>query len=323
MSQSRKHILKHVSRSFYLSIRVLPRAMREPVSLGYLLARASDTLADTTDLGADLRAELLDEFSAILQGQDGSDWLRRLLSDVVPRQTHDGERALLTHMGDIIDWFRSLANAPAPHSSEHYAPNSGMEKSIGARHHAAILTVMGHILRGQKLDIERFEQRDDFRFTLDAELEEYCYLVAGCVGEFWTDVGEIALGNFSRMESSRLRRWGANYGKGLQLINILRDLPEDLGNGRCYLPGVDPEDKEALLEESSRWRARARKYLEEGQCYAQSLIHRRTRAATALPGMIGVQTLDLMDQADWQGLSSGIKISRNEVYRCAWQALFV
>lgn len=318
-----KEILKNVSRSFYLSIRVLPRAMREPISLGYLLARASDTLADTAELPPGLRAELLDGFSNILNGGDPASWYERINQEVIPLQIHEGERVLLENVSSVIDWFRSLEGRPAPANVEYFEANSGMEKSIGARHHQAVLAVMGHILRGQKLDIERFELRDDFRFTLDAELEEYCYLVAGCVGEFWTDIGVISLSKFSRIELPRLHRWGVNYGKGLQLINILRDLPNDLKNGRCYLPGVDPSDTTAMLAESTRWRARARAYLEEGQSYARSLVHRRTCAATALPGLIGERTLDLLDTADWQALERGIKVPRSEVYRCAWEALFV
>ena len=41
------HLLRQVSRSFYLSLRVLPSAVREPIGLAYLLARAADTVADT------------------------------------------------------------------------------------------------------------------------------------------------------------------------------------------------------------------------------------------------------------------------------------
>ncbi|MCI0869448.1 MAG: squalene/phytoene synthase family protein, partial [Chloroflexi bacterium] len=41
-------LLKGVSRSFYLTLRVLPGGIREPVGLAYLLARAADTIADTT-----------------------------------------------------------------------------------------------------------------------------------------------------------------------------------------------------------------------------------------------------------------------------------
>lgn len=316
-----KQILKDVSRSFYLSMRVLPKAMREPISLGYLLARASDTLADTDGLDASLRSEMLAGFGEIIHGGERSDWLQRLALDVVPKQSHAGEKVLLENMEGVFTWLDALDDEPLPASADHY--QSPDVQSVGGRQKSAILTVMDHILRGQRLDIERFELQQGFRFTLDAELEEYCYLVAGCVGEFWTDIGLISLGEFSRIEAARLKQWGANYGKGLQLINILRDLPADLQAGRCYLPGVDSTDHDALINESARWRARAREYLEDGSSYADSLVHRRTRAATALPGLIGERTLDLMDDADWDELSQGVKVSRREVYRCAWEALFV
>ncbi len=40
-------LLKATSRSFYLTLRVLPGAMRLQISLTYLLARTTDTIADT------------------------------------------------------------------------------------------------------------------------------------------------------------------------------------------------------------------------------------------------------------------------------------
>ncbi len=320
-----KQILKDVSRSFYLSIRALPAAMREPVALGYLLARASDTLADTGELDASLRFEMLHGFGQVIHGGERAAWLERLVSEVIPRQRHEGEKSLLENMDGVFGWLDSLGGKSETgaevRSVAHY--QSPESQSIGFRQHAAILTVMGHILRGQRLDIERFELQQGFQFTLDAELEEYCYLVAGCVGEFWTEIGTVSLGGFSRVDTARLKRWGANYGKGLQLINILRDLPSDVKAGRCYLPNVDAADRDSLMAESARWRARARTYLGEGESYAQSLVRRRTRAATALPGIIGARTLDLMDAAGWAELEQGVKIPRREVYLSAWEALFV
>ena len=302
MAALEKQILKDVSRSFYLSMRVLPKPMREPISLGYLLARASDTLADTEGLDSQLRLEMLDEMANLLHGGDRSDWMLRLSNDVIPQQTHEGEKLLLENMQGVFAWLDALGSEP-------------MKQSV--------LTVMKHILHGQRLDIERFELRSDFQFSEDAELEQYCYLVAGCVGEFWTAIGGLTLPGFSSVAHSQLMEWGINYGKGLQLINILRDLPNDLKAGRCYLPNVDAQDTDALIAESTRWRGRARSYLNDGASYAQSLTGRRTRMATALPGLIGERTLDLMDDADWASLSKGIKVKRSEVYRCAWDALIL
>lgn len=294
-----KNILKNVSRSFYLSMRVLPKPMREPVSLGYLLARASDTLADTESLHAELRLKLLDGMAEVINGGNRAAWVDQLKTEVIPLPSHQGERVLMENIEGVLDWLNTL-------------PSEAQKKSI--------FKVMGHIVRGQRLDIERFELRDDFRFSDDADLDEYCYLVAGCVGEFWTEIGEMTLKRFSSSNHAQLMHWGGNYGKGLQLINILRDLPNDLQAGRCYLPNVDSSDTDALMVESQRWRERARAYLADGERYAKSLNGRRTRMATALPGLIGERTLDLMHQSDWETLSRGIKIKRSEVYRCAWDA---
>lgn len=294
-----KKILKDVSRSFYLSMCVLPKPMRDPVSLGYLLARASDTLADTEALDAGLRLDMLHGMRAVLNGGKRGEWLQRLKREVIPCQSHEGEIILLEHMDEVFAWLQSLDSKPL---------------------REAIMTVMGHILRGQQLDIEQFELQQNFRFTQDAQLDEYCYLVAGCVGEFWSEVGSLTMSGFSSVDVDRLKDWGANYGKGLQLINILRDLPNDLKAGRCYLPQADPDDVDSLMSESQRWRDQARSYLKDGASYAQTLAGRRVRMATALPGMIGMRTLDLMDAADWEQLSQGVKVKRSEVYDCAWQA---
>jgi farnesyl-diphosphate farnesyltransferase len=283
-------------------MRLLPKAMREPVSLAYLLARASDTLADTEGLGADLRHEMLLGFGEILHGADRAAWLVKLSDEVIPCQHHQGEKSLLKMMDEVFAWFHDFKDAQG---------------------HAAILKVMDHILHGQMLDIERFELGQSTRLTQDAELEEYCFLVAGCVGEFWTELGYISLPGFSSIEAERLKSMGINYGKGLQLINILRDLPSDLKLGRCYLPGVDCSDQDAMKAEAARWRARARAYLSDGQAYAKSLKFRRTRAATALPGLIGESTLDLLDHASWEELEEGVKVSRRDVYRFTWESFFV
>ena len=126
MNSLGKSILKDVSRSFFLSMRVLPKPMREPVSLGYLLARASDTLADTEALDAQLRLEMLDGMVELIHGGDRADWLRRLHDEVIPQQSHDGERVLLEKIEGVFDWLAGLESADQ---------------------RTAIFTVMGHIIR--------------------------------------------------------------------------------------------------------------------------------------------------------------------------------
>ena len=263
---------------------------------------------------------MLSGFLDIIHGANSRSWIERLNQEVTPKQKHLGEKNLMGNMQGVFSWLDSLKSETYQTAVVANYHSPGGEVSIGCRQHTAIITVMEHILQGQQLDIERFEFYDDFSFNLDAQLEEYCYLVAGCVGEFWTEIGFISMGSFANVDQVKMNRWGINYGKGLQLINILRDLSKDLENGRCYLPGVDVADRSQVIREATRWRMRARDYLKEGATYADALVHRRTRMATALPGIIGARTLDLLDQADWAALEAGIKVSRSQVYLSAWDA---
>ncbi len=66
-------ILRSVSRSFYLSIRLLPEKLRDPIALAYLLARATDTIADTVEISADVRMEELAKLAGLIQGNAGAD----------------------------------------------------------------------------------------------------------------------------------------------------------------------------------------------------------------------------------------------------------
>src|SRR5207302_9321964 len=91
----RGSILASVSRSFYLSIRLLPKKLRDPVSLGYLLARASDTIADTTKMPRESRAAKLQLLARGIQGEALGNAIVDLSASFAPIQTNKSERALI------------------------------------------------------------------------------------------------------------------------------------------------------------------------------------------------------------------------------------
>src|SRR5207253_10904981 len=99
----RGSILASVSRSFYLSIRLLPKKLRDPVSLAYLLARASDTIADTTELPPDLRIENLRLLVRGIQGEALGDAIVGLSASVTPLQKNKAERALIESLQSCLD----------------------------------------------------------------------------------------------------------------------------------------------------------------------------------------------------------------------------
>src|SRR5436305_11632874 len=99
----RGSILAQVSRSFYLSIRLLPKKLRDPVSIGYLLARASDTIADTTDLPIELRTEKLRVLTRGIQGEALGDAIVDLSAAAAPLQTDKADRALIESVQPRLD----------------------------------------------------------------------------------------------------------------------------------------------------------------------------------------------------------------------------
>ena len=144
------------------------------------------------------------------------------------------------------------------------------------------------------LDLERFGAGAGIQaLPTAADLDEYTYLVAGCVGEFWTHLCFAHVQNFSDRTEPEMLALGVQYGKGLQLINILRDVGSDLRAGRCYLPadelhslGLTPEEilaKPARVESIMRhWREKAESGMMAGIEYACAIRSRRIRFATAL-----------------------------------------
>lgn len=297
-------LLRDVSRSFYLSIRLLPPALRRPIGVAYLLARASDTIADSTALAAPLRHQQLGTLAAAVEGQAvGTAALAQLAAVAGAAAPDPRERRLLHELPRCLDWLRALT------------PADLVDTRI----------VLGHITRGQALDIARFEGPEALHALPGAaELDEYTFLVAGCVGEFWTDLCARHVPDFASLPVERMRVLGREYGMGLQLLNILRDAGADLAAGRCYLPadelagaGLLPLDLlrvPAQLEPVwSRWHALACLRMEQGMHYALAVNNPRIRAATALPALIGARTLALLHEAGSRSLVQPVKAPRREV----------
>jgi farnesyl-diphosphate farnesyltransferase len=296
-----KSVLKGVSRSFYLTLRLLPGPMRGAASLAYLLARTSDTLADSAAVPVEERLSCLRDFERSLTADaEVPRWPRSLLAAVDDNR----ERRLLECCGDLLAWLARLPQG---------------EREL-------VREVVGTIIGGQELDLERFARsgpEHPVALADDAALEDYTWRVAGCVGAFWTKLGFLTIGaRFSKAPESVLLERGIAYGKGLQLVNILRDLPADLSHGRCYLPVCDPHDTAQLMETHRRWLARATEWNAAGFSYAETLPSRRLRAATLLPAMIARETLERMHGLDWTGLQTRVKVPRRRVYLAMLRAFF-
>ena len=293
-------LLKAVSRSFYISIRLLPKALREPVALGYLLARTSDTIADGSAVDVEKRMELLDRFARAIAGKE-----QGMGNDLAPLRSSpgmtDGENTLL---GSAYEILRSLQN-------------------LSPEDQRDVRALLAVITRGQRQDLTRWRGGLSALANAD-ELRGYTYLVAGCVGEFWTRVCFRKVQSFTaRMEADMLDL-GRKYGHGLQLVNILRDAGSDLRAGRCYFPEDELRDANLspdnllnapaeFLPIYQRWIAEARSGLDAGLEYSIAINPPRVRVATVLPSMIGVRTLSLIEESGLEALRTPVKVPRKEV----------
>jgi farnesyl-diphosphate farnesyltransferase len=296
-------LLRSVSRSFYLSIRFLPAQLREPIALAYLLARTTDTVADTAQISTSVRMETLKLLSDAIQGIASRSVVAELSASFVSLQENTNERRLLDSLPQCLVWLDEM---------EHADRND-------------IRVVLENITRGQMLDLQRFDNPREVR-ALDtaADLDEYTYLVAGCVGEFWTQLSFRHVRNFANRSEDEMLALGKRYGMALQLINVLRDAGSDLRAGRCYFPEYELNAAHLtplrILSEPERfqpiyrtWLEKAKAGLEAGMEYSRAIKNRRVRAATVLPALIGARTLSLLQTAGSIALQKTVKIPRNEV----------
>lgn len=192
-------LLKRVSRSFYLSLRLLPESVRQPLSLAYLLARASDSIADADSASAALRGRLLAGLP--------HDWVRDEIPSLGP--IPDSEKALLEFLPQLLQQLDA-----SPDREE-------------------ILDVWKIILSGQIFDLQRFGAG-----APPLSLEEairYTGLVAGCVGTFWTRVCFKHVPGYSEESSEAMCALGFDFGCGLQWVNILRDRHADEAADKVYV----------------------------------------------------------------------------------------
>ena len=306
MADELTNLLRQTSRSFYLTLRVLPGAIRPQIGLAYLLARTADTIADTELVPVEQRLDALKRLRERIQGATTAPLHFGTLAQ---QQGMPAEAALLGKVEDSLSLLQTLSPA---------------DQQLAR---AALTTITG----GQELDLRRFagaSAEKIIALETVAQLDDYTYRVAGCVGEFWTKMCRAHLFPKRYMDEAQLLADGVRFGKGLQLVNILRDLPADLKKGRCYLPtdklepaGLRPEVLLSPANEAKfrplfhEYLDRAESHLAAGWAYTNTLPFGqfRVRLACAWPILIGLKTIEKMRAAGVLELQQRVKVSRAEV----------
>lgn len=307
-------LLKQTSRSFYLTLRVLPQAIRPQISLAYLLARTTDTIADTEIIPVKQRLLALQKLRDRILEAGGAP----LEFGVLARQQGlPAERILLEQVEVALTALRRLSPGDL----------------------RLVRQVLDTITSGQELDLQRFDgasKENIIALQNERELDDYTYRVAGCVGEFWTRMCRTHLFSSAKLDDAAFLVDAIRFGKGLQLVNILRDIPADLEKGRCYLPqdklreiGFVPGDLLSLGNEQkfrplyNRCLDQAEAHLAAGWNYTNTIprAQMRVRLACAWPILIGVKTLQRLRTENVLDPKQRVKISRAEVRHVLLQSL--
>jgi len=277
-----EELLLHTSRTFALSIPLLPEPTRSEVTIAYLLFRIADTFEDAPGWGRAEKTAALDRFGELLAAPAAAETAAaaRAWCDAVP-VAQAGYRELLAEVPYVLDRFFVLAPAAVDLVRHHTRRTiAGMER---------------YVLRaGATGDLELADLPD---------LRAYCYVVAGIVGELLTELFLLGRPALAAVAPA-LRARSAVFGEGLQLVNILKDSAADAREGRRYLPAA--VDRALVM-------ALARRDLAEAQVYVLDLqragAERGLVAFNALPLLLAHGTLDRVEAA-----GPGAKLSRREVF---------
>ncbi len=307
------NLLSQVSRSFYLTLAILPASVRTQVGLAYLFARAADTIADTDLIAQSERIIYLKDFQKLFT-LDTIDWkiVQSIQTALSSHQALQAERILLERLGDCFRIY--------------------LECEIADQ--IRIRRLMTTLTKGMEMDLEMFQggnAENPKPLNTYEELDRYTYYVAGCVGEYWTNLMCAHLPSLSNWNVEEMSGAGIHFGKGLQLTNIVKDVAKDLRRGRCYIPisyleteGLTPNS--LLLPKS--WHAfqpimnkltqQAIEHLDQGWNYTMAIPRSeiRLRLACMWPILFGGETLKLVKNSpSILNPDSQVKITRFCVYR--------
>ena len=209
-AQLQQHLLQGVARTFALSIPQLPSPLAMVVANAYLLCRIADTIEDESELSLPQQHSLAQQFIDVVAAEGSAQAFAERLLPLLSPQRPQAERDLIQLTSRVV----------------------GITRSFNARQRTAIARCVTIMAEGMA-----YFQAQSGPTGLDnlQQLDNYCYHVAGVVGEMLTEL----ICDYSPMadrQRERLQQLALSFGQGLQMTNILKDIWEDLDRGICWLP---------------------------------------------------------------------------------------
>ncbi|MEE9423358.1 MAG: phytoene/squalene synthase family protein [Methylococcales bacterium] len=209
-AQFQSEMLLGVSRTFALTIPQLPEQLHYAVGNAYLLCRAVDTIEDEPALTNSQRIEFCNQFIDVVRGTQTPKSLSEKLLPLLSGNTIPAEHQLIRELPQVIAITQSF---PEPQ-------------------YQALLTCVETMAHGMPLF-----QETEIKHGLPTQndFDQYCYYVAGCVGEMLTRLFCEYSDEINR-HREQMHELSVSFGQGLQMTNILKDIWDDHQRDVCWLP---------------------------------------------------------------------------------------
>ncbi len=203
-------ILAGVSRTFALTIPQLPPALCKVVGNGYLLCRIADTIEDEPALTPEQKQHFSQQFINVVAGNTAPQTFSKALTPLLSAVMLEAEKELVHNTPRVIN----------------------LTKNFNPEQQAALLRCV-QVMAAGMADFQ--EQATLQGLKTVAEIDHYCYCVAGVVGEMLTTLFCDYSPQIAK-NAKQLQKLSISFGQGLQMTNILKDIWEDQQRGACWLP---------------------------------------------------------------------------------------
>lgn len=290
------NLLRQTSRTFAINIPMLPGELRQALTLGYLLLRNADTLEDAYRWPKQRRLDALEAYLALLRAPDPRA-AQRFADEMASAEGIEPpfHHALLLETPFLLD---QLHRMPEAYTRE-------------------VLAHVERVVRRMQGWVGNHDESNRLQIHRLSELDDYCYSVAGIVGELITSLIALYRPALDGTRLLLLRTLETGVGAGLQLTNIIKDAFRDHLEGRYYIPREYlPLDGARVPERMRPIIAYAYRHLCLGVEYACALPERETdiRKAVLVPLMLAAATLvRLYERVEDLFSGAEVKISREAV----------
>ncbi len=310
--------LPKVSRTFALNISVLKGELHRSVLTAYLFCRAVDTVEDAAKLDPEIKIRLLLEFSQLIE--DRAHREKNLAVWAEECAAVDGTPKDLDLLHQIPRVFNVFDSLPKNHQDQ-------------------IIPSVSKMAKGMAFFQNRFQFGKITPLENIQDLEEYCYFVAGVVGEMLCNLFFQKLPHLPETARNTMRQNAVSFGLGLQMTNISKDIIADRDRGWSYIPRSIIYEKGLTVEEfhSGTSMDKNLQIMEGLLCKTNCHLHDALKFTLAIPRIeialrlfciwplwMAVKTVAVLhNNPELLNSNAQVKISRSTVKRILYGTPFI